>query len=116
MKVFLSLLAILSTTTFAAQGDRPVPPRFSVNNMDRSADAKQDFAKFAFGKWLENNKIPADKPAVAESGISNVETITTLRKAGFKGFLIGETFMKEPDPGKAFADFVKNLSLSPLGK
>jgi len=55
------------------------------------------------------NKIPADKPAVAESGISNVETIVSLRKAGFKGFLIGETFMKEPDPGNAFSRFVTEL-------
>jgi len=54
-------------------------------------------------------KIPAGKPAVAESGISNVETIVTLKKAGFKGFLIGETFMKEPDPGKAFSAFVTEL-------
>ncbi|MEI9912828.1 MAG: hypothetical protein WDO71_26185 [Bacteroidota bacterium] len=44
-----------------------------------------------------------------ESGISNAETIVTLRQAGFKGFLIGETFMKEADPGKAFADFVAGL-------
>ncbi|HKZ65333.1 MAG TPA: indole-3-glycerol phosphate synthase TrpC [Chitinophagaceae bacterium] len=55
------------------------------------------------------NKIPEDKPAVAESGISNVETIVSLRKAGFKGFLIGETFMKEPDPGNAFSTFVTEL-------
>ena len=54
-------------------------------------------------------KIPSDKPAVAESGISNVETIVTLKKAGFKGFLIGETFMKEADPGKAFSEFVTEL-------
>ncbi|HEX2847212.1 MAG TPA: indole-3-glycerol phosphate synthase TrpC [Chitinophagaceae bacterium] len=55
------------------------------------------------------DKIPAGKPAVAESGISNVETIITLRQAGFKGFLIGETFMKEPHPGKAFEGFVSDL-------
>src|SRR5688572_2830157 len=55
------------------------------------------------------DKIPVDKPAVAESGISNVETIVTLKKAGFKGFLIGETFMKEPDPGNAFSTFVTEL-------
>lgn len=61
------------------------------------------------------NKIPESKPAVAESGISNVETIAVLRQAGFKGFLIGETFMKESDPGKAFAEFVKQLSPSPQG-
>lgn len=55
------------------------------------------------------DKIPIDKPAVAESGISNVETIVTLKKAGFKGFLIGETFMKETDPGNAFSTFVTEL-------
>ncbi|MEP7375797.1 MAG: indole-3-glycerol phosphate synthase TrpC [Chitinophagaceae bacterium] len=54
-------------------------------------------------------KIPSDKPAVAESGISKVETIVTLKKAGFKGFLIGETFMKEPNPGQAFSAFVTEL-------
>jgi indole-3-glycerol phosphate synthase len=46
---------------------------------------------------------------VTESGISNTETIVTLRRAGFKGFLIGETFMKEADPGQAFANFVAGL-------
>ncbi len=55
------------------------------------------------------DKIPKDKPAVAESGISEVATIRTLRNAGFKGFLIGENFMKTDDPGKAFADFVQAL-------
>jgi len=49
--------------------------------------------------------IPKDKLAIAESGISNVDTIVTLRNAGFKGFLIGENFMKEPDPGMAFEIF-----------
>lgn len=53
--------------------------------------------------------IPADKPAIAESGISNVDTIVTLKQAGFKGFLIGENFMKQPDPTIAFADFVTEL-------
>jgi indole-3-glycerol phosphate synthase len=55
------------------------------------------------------NKIPTNKPVIAESGISDVKTIVSLKQAGFKGFLIGETFMKEPDPGKAFADFVSGL-------
>ncbi len=54
-------------------------------------------------------KIPADKPAVAESGISNVDTILTLRQAGFKGFLIGENFMKHAQPSVAFRDFVQEL-------
>lgn len=54
-------------------------------------------------------QIPADKPAIAESGISNVDTIVTLKNAGFKGFLIGENFMKQVSPSVAFADFVKQL-------
>jgi len=55
------------------------------------------------------NKIPSDKPAVAESGISEVDTIVTLRAAGFSGFLVGENFMKQPDPSIAFADFTDQL-------
>ena len=58
------------------------------------------------------NKIPTSKLVIAESGISNVETIVTLKQAGFKGFLIGETFMKQPDPTIAFAEFVKSLAPS----
>ena len=56
------------------------------------------------------DKIPPCKPAIAESGISSVESIVTLRNAGFKGFLIGENFMKEEQPGKAFEEFVNNLN------
>src|SRR4029079_6404347 len=36
--------------------------------------------------------LPADKPVISESGISDTETIVTLHNHGFKGFLIGETF------------------------
>lgn len=54
-------------------------------------------------------KIPAEKPAVAESGISNTNTIVTLKRAGFSGFLMGEHFMKYPNPSIAFADFVNQL-------
>lgn len=55
------------------------------------------------------NMLPANKPAVAESGINNVDTIVTLQQAGFKGFLIGEHFMKASNPSIAFADFVTQL-------
>lgn len=54
-------------------------------------------------------KLPAEKPAIAESGISSVEAIVSLRNAGFKGFLIGENFMKEEQPGKAFEEFIGKL-------
>jgi len=57
-------------------------------------------------------QLPKDKPAVAESGISSVENIRLLEKAGFKGFLIGENFMKTSEPGKAFLEFVEALQFA----
>jgi indole-3-glycerol phosphate synthase len=61
-----------------------------------------------------SDKIPVNKVKISESGITDTDTIHMLRSAGFKGFLIGENFMREPDPAVAFASFVKNLkTLSP---
>jgi len=54
--------------------------------------------------------IPAGKPVIAESGITNVETIVSLKQAGFLGFLIGENFMKAETPAIAFADFIDQLN------
>ncbi len=46
---------------------------------------------------------------VSESGIHSIDHIKMLKNAGFNGFLIGENFMKETDPGKAFEEFVNKL-------
>ncbi len=54
-------------------------------------------------------QIPADKIKVAESGISSVGNILLFKENGFRGFLIGENFMKEENPGKAFEQFVRTL-------
>jgi indole-3-glycerol phosphate synthase len=54
-------------------------------------------------------RIPANKVKIAESGISSAENIRLFRDHGFRGFLIGENFMKEPNPGAAFEQFVKAL-------
>jgi len=56
-------------------------------------------------------KIGNDRVRVAESGISTAEDIISFRSYGFDGFLIGERFMKEEDPGKAFRSFVASLKL-----
>lgn len=61
-----------------------------------------------------SDKIPPDKVKISESGITDTGTIHMLRSSGFRGFLIGENFMREKDPAIAFASFVKNLkTLSP---
>jgi len=54
--------------------------------------------------------LPKDAVKVSESGISKPETIRELRQAGFQGFLIGETFMKTPDPGKALREFINDVT------
>jgi indole-3-glycerol phosphate synthase len=56
-------------------------------------------------------KIPAGKTKIAESGISSAANIKLFRENGFKGFLIGESFMKEADPGEAFRKFVEKLAV-----
>jgi indole-3-glycerol phosphate synthase len=53
--------------------------------------------------------LPKDAVKVSESGISNPDTVRALRAAGFRGFLIGENFMKTPAPGQALSDFISQL-------
>lgn len=53
--------------------------------------------------------IPDDFVKVSESGISTIEAIKTLKEFGYKGFLIGENFMKTDNPGASAADFIQQL-------
>lgn len=62
---------------------------------------------------LATTQDSSDSPSlpllVSESGISHPETICRLRTAGFRGFLIGETFMKTHRPEDALKDFISPL-------
>ena len=53
--------------------------------------------------------LPKDAVKVSESGISNPATVKALREAGFRGFLIGENFMKTANPGQALNEFISQL-------
>ena len=55
--------------------------------------------------------IPNDFVKVSESGISNIEAIKTLQPFGYKGFLIGENFMKTNNAGESAKQFIKDLRL-----
>lgn len=59
--------------------------------------------------------IPDQFLKVSESGISDPKIINGLKAAGFKGFLIGENFMKEKHPGASMEEFVKNMKDSAEG-
>lgn len=55
--------------------------------------------------------IPNDFVKVSESGISNVEAIKSLQPYGYKGFLIGENFMKTDNAGKSAKQFIEEILL-----
>ncbi len=46
---------------------------------------------------------------VSESGISLPSTLVELRQKGFRGFLIGETFMRGGTPGETLSNFIKGI-------
>ena len=54
--------------------------------------------------------IPDEFVKISESGIRTVEDIKSLQPYGYKGFLIGENFMKTEKPGAAAADFINLLN------
>lgn len=51
-------------------------------------------------------QLPESSIKIAESGVNSPEMLINLKKAGFNGFLIGERFMRDPNPGKACAQFI----------
>ncbi len=54
-------------------------------------------------------RLPKEAVKVSESGISDPATVSDLRQAGFRGFLIGENFMKTSEPGRALNEFIAKL-------
>jgi len=58
-------------------------------------------------------RIPATVVRVTESGISTAEDLSRLRAAGFDAFLIGESLMRQPDPGDALAALLAGAMAMP---
>lgn len=55
------------------------------------------------------SKIPSQKIKVAESGINHASEVKIFREHGYKGFLIGENFMKSNHPGDSLQSFINEL-------
>ncbi|MFT3802174.1 MAG: indole-3-glycerol phosphate synthase TrpC [Burkholderiaceae bacterium] len=49
-------------------------------------------------------RIPDDRLVITESGILGPADVATMREAGVGAFLIGEAFMRAPDPGQALRE------------
>ena len=59
-------------------------------------------------------QIPDRFVKVSESGLSNSNTLLSLKQVGYQGFLIGETFMKTPSPERALRNLVRALNVDSL--
>jgi indole-3-glycerol phosphate synthase len=58
-----------------------------------------DLAEFIPDKFIK----------ISESGLSSTDTVNQLREAGFRGFLMGESFMRMANPGIALKEFILNM-------
>jgi len=59
------------------------------------------------------DRIPPSVVRVTESGIFTAQDIARLRQAGFDAFLIGESLMRQPDPGVALTELLKGAASTP---
>lgn len=57
------------------------------------------------------NQLPTNTLSIAESGIYSEEDFKFLKQKGFDGFLMGEYFMKDQEPGNKFSEFISNVTL-----
>ena len=74
-------------------------PLLGINNRDlRSFETSLDVTL----GFLE--QIPEDRLVVTESGIHTVEDVAVMRSRGVNAFLVGEAFMKAPEPGEKLAE------------
>ncbi|KQK25169.1 indole-3-glycerol phosphate synthase [Chryseobacterium aquaticum] len=57
------------------------------------------------------NQLPYDILSIAESGIYSEQDFKFLKEKGFDGFLMGEYFMKNENPGNKFSEFIFNVTI-----
>lgn len=69
-------------------------PLLGINNRDlRNFDTSLDTTIALL------DRVPSDRTVVTESGIHETADVQRMRDAGVHGFLVGEAFMRAPDPG-----------------
>jgi indole-3-glycerol phosphate synthase len=74
-----------------------------INNRDFKVDLDRSLQLL--------DMLPSNAVKIAESGLSEPETVDYLRSRGFHGFLVGENFMKSENPGTACLNFISRLNI-----
>lgn len=80
------------------------PDMYGINNRNLGT-----FTTDVNNSFRLAGRLPQSACLVSESGISHPDTVKELREVGFRGFLIGERFMREADPGAALKQFIEEL-------
>lgn len=94
----------LDYAALACDGSVPSHCLCGINNRHLGSFVTDVEVSFRLAELL-----PKEAVKVSESGISDPTTVHALREAGFRGFLIGENFMKTPLPGEALSQFIAQL-------
>ena len=80
------------------------PDMYGINNRNLGSFVTDVENSFRMAELL-----PEDVCRVSESGISNPDTVRQLRQVGFRGFLMGEHFMRAEEPGKEIEAFIERV-------
>lgn len=80
------------------------PDMLGINNRNLGSFNTDVDCSFKMAELL-----PEDICKVSESGISNPLIVSQLRSVGYRGFLIGECFMRHDEPGAALSAFIQDL-------
>lgn len=75
-----------------------------VNNRHLGSFVTDVKTSFELAPLLRGKGLPV---FISESGLGDPETVRALRDEGFRGFLMGESFMKCDDPGAALKNFLQ---------
>jgi len=83
----------------------PLNELIGVNNRNLGSFVTDTEKSFRMAELL-----PIESVWVSESGISDANVVKELRDAGYKGFLIGELFMKTGNPGESLMKFIQQIT------
>ncbi len=81
----------------------------TINSVDMIGINNRNLTTFSTDTSMSEEMIshlPDNIVKVAESGLSSIDEVKKLRDKGYRGFLIGESFMKYENPGIALKNFI----------
>lgn len=98
LELGLSVLVEVHDSTELARALKLKTPLVGVNNRNlRTFEVSLDTT------LALQRELPGDRLLVTESGITTRADVQRLRAAGVHAYLVGEAFMRAPDPGAALA-------------